>query len=220
MKNHDYIPRGDVNFDVWQGNMMQIVEANGDNWGIPADALSALKNKQAAWNPAYFKASNRNNRSSADVVAKNEARRDYEKSLRNFIFEWLARNSKIKDDDRERMGLTVRKTTHTPMPVPTSFPSGRINFLNRLQHSIYFHDESAGKAKPFGVHGCEIYISIREASANDSGFTYLAMETRSPYIHNFKDSDAGKIAYYRLRWVNTRGKPGPWSDTFNAIIAP
>ncbi|MGQ0627317.1 MAG: hypothetical protein ACT4PL_04355 [Phycisphaerales bacterium] len=29
----------------------------------------------------------------------------------------------------------------------------------------------------------------------------------------------GKTAYYALRWVNTRGERGPWSDVTTATVA-
>ena len=29
---------------------------------------------------------------------------------------------------------------------------------------------------------------------------------------------AGKMVYYWLRWVNTRGETGPWSITINAMV--
>jgi len=31
-------------------------------------------------------------------------------------------------------------------------------------------------------------------------------------------ADAGKTAYYALRWENTRGETGPWSDVVSATI--
>ena len=30
--------------------------------------------------------------------------------------------------------------------------------------------------------------------------------------------DANKVAHYMLRWVNTRGEKGPWSETVSATI--
>ena len=31
-------------------------------------------------------------------------------------------------------------------------------------------------------------------------------------------ADAGKSVYYLLRWVSTKGQPGPWSDVVTAKI--
>ena len=31
-------------------------------------------------------------------------------------------------------------------------------------------------------------------------------------------TQAGKKAHYMLRWVNTRGEKGPWTDTASATV--
>ena len=42
--------------------------------------------------------------------------------------------------------------------------------------------------------------------------------TRRPYAADYPGTDANKIAHYMLRWVNTRGEKGPWSETASATI--
>jgi hypothetical protein len=49
--------------------------------------------------------------------------------------------------------------------------------------------------------------------------TFLALDTASPYTAEFEGADAGKTAYYMLRWVTTRGEKGPWSETIAATIS-
>jgi hypothetical protein len=34
----------------------------------------------------------------------------------------------------------------------------------------------------------------------------------------FSGGDGGKNAHYILRWVNTRGQKGPWSEVVSATI--
>ncbi len=51
-----------------------------------------------------------------------------------------------------------------------------------------------------------------------SELTFLAVDTRTPYTTDFDGSDGGKQAHYMLRWVNTRGETGPWSETATAMI--
>jgi hypothetical protein len=40
----------------------------------------------------------------------------------------------------------------------------------------------------------------------------------TPYTTDFDGADGGKQAHYMLRWVNTRGETGPWSETATAMI--
>ena len=47
---------------------------------------------------------------------------------------------------------------------------------------------------------------------------FVGTDTASPHLIKFNGSDAGKPAYYWLRWVNKRGETGPWSVPVSATI--
>jgi len=218
----DYIPSNDAQFNIFQGNLITIVQANATAWGILAADVTALVASQTTWTTPFAKASNKLNRTAADVQAKDDARRVFEKALRNFIRQWIANNAKVPDSERERMGVTVKSNTHTPVAVPTSSPVGVVDFSVRLQHTIHIADENSvqSKAKPDGVHGCEIWTKVDGAPPKDaSELTYVATTTHTPHVKNFAGADGGKPAHYWLRWVNTTGKTGPWSSTVTALVA-
>ena len=217
----DYIPQSDADFNVWQGNLIDIVEPNLTEWGIPVDELAGLKTKQSVWAVVYPKASNKQNRTAADVLTKDTAFADFEKSIRAFVAQWLTSNSKVTDSDRLRMGLTVKSGTRTAAPVPSSAPVGTVDFSVRLQHTINFSDEASprSKAKPAGVHGCEIWMKVDgDAPKEAAELAYLATDTATPYVNTFEGKLAGKTVYYWLRWVNSRGERGPWSTTISAMV--
>lgn len=220
MSTNDYIPRSDPEFNVWQGNIILLVDGNAEAWGIPPAEITALKARQTAWATAFTKANNKQNRSAADVQAKNDTRELFEKSLRNFVAQWLSNNNKITDSDRERMSITVKSDTRTPVAVPVSNPIGTIDFSVRQQHSLSFIDSvTHAKAKPDGVQGCEVWMKAGgEPPKVDSEFSYVGTDTRSPYRVSFTVADIGKMVYYRMRWINKRGQTGPWSSTISAVV--
>jgi hypothetical protein len=176
---------------------------------------------QTKWKTAYTAAESKNNRTEADVLAKNKARAAYEEAIRLFVKRFLTVNPKITDPDKERMGLTVPSGSHTPAPVPTTPPYGMVDFSVHRRHTLHFGKESPLKrGKPDGVMGCEIWRKIGgEAPVSDSELTFVAVDTHEPYVFDYPGEDVGKTAYYWLRWVNTRGIQGPWSTTISAIIA-
>ncbi|HEX3007234.1 MAG TPA: hypothetical protein VHO90_06415 [Bacteroidales bacterium] len=221
MSDSDYIPHTELEFNIWQENVVRLVEANATLWAIATDPITDVKVYQTKWVSAFTKASRTQDRTTADVRAKNEARDAYEKRMRSFVGEYLTNNSKITNADRDRLGITVKSGIRIPVGIPPTAPEGRVDFSVRLQHTIHFKDEGAeNKAKPAGVHGCEIWMRIGGADpASYEGFTYLATDTKSPYVISFEPADIGKMVYYRLRWVNKRGQPGPWSKIFSAIVA-
>jgi hypothetical protein len=216
----DYIPVKDLEFNVWQDRLVLKLTPNITIWGIlPAD-FAVVKEKQTNWIEAFSAASSKKNRSTPDVAAKNETRAIYEKEIRKFVAQWLSNNPKVTNSDRESMGLPLPDDSRTPAPVPSTRPAGRIDFSQRMQHVVHFKNETGtGKAKPEGVHGCEIWVKIgTEAPKIASELQFLATCTRSPYKKDFESSDAGKTAWYWLRWVNTRGEQGPWSLPVSAMI--
>lgn len=221
MRNNDFIPRSDPEFNIWQASLVTIADSNATVWGIAEADINAVKARRVEWEAAFLKASNKQNRTSADVQAKEDTHKWYEKELRAFIAQWLANNSKVSNADRERMGLTVKSNTRTPKPVPETRPVGTVDFSIRLRHSISYADEASprSKAKPDGVHGCEIWMKLDgEAPRDASELSFVGTDTSSPHIVSFEGANVGKTVYYWLRWVNTRGEHGPWSSTISAMV--
>ncbi|MFZ2873647.1 MAG: hypothetical protein WAZ94_04105, partial [Phycisphaerales bacterium] len=50
-------------------------------------------------------------------------------------------------------------------------------------------------------------------------YTFLSVSSRGSLHTGFTSADAGKTAYYALRWVSTRGEKGPWSEPCAATVA-
>ena len=59
---------------------------------------------------------------------------------------------------------------------------------------------------------------LRGLSKVRTEFHLVAMDTATPYLLEHAAGDAGKLASYLLRWENTRGEFGPWSETASATI--
>lgn len=67
--------------------------------------------------------------------------------------------------------------------------------------------------------GAELWVKIGDPAPTDpSELKFLGLDTQSPYVAHYSGEDAGKIAHYMLRWVNSKGEPGPWSQTVSATI--
>jgi len=118
--------------------------------------------------------------------------------------------------------ITIRKTTKTPTPVPTTRPIGIVDNRNRLEHSIKFFDEETPNSirKPDGVKVCEVWFKIDgPPPVDESELTYVATDTKTPYVVHFEGADVGKMVHYMLRWVNTRIEHGPWSETISTTVS-
>ncbi|MDR0582023.1 MAG: hypothetical protein LBG31_03565, partial [Prevotellaceae bacterium] len=87
--------------------------------------------------------------------------------------------------------------------------------------TIHFYDQGSkkSKAKPKGQHCAEIKWGILPAppaSVND--LAHSDVDTHTPFTLEFDESQRGSTVYFCLRWENTTGQKGPWSEIMSAII--
>lgn len=186
--------------------------------GISAANITALTAMLTAWNTAYPPTTSASTRTQTLTDTKNASRQQFQDLLRN-IYADIAESVFIPAD-RNTLNIHERGP-RTEAPVPTTRPVCKVDTSKRLQHTIAFTDEStpSSRAKPDKVKGCEIWVKVGGESPIDPGeLHYLATDTNSPYIAHFDGADAGKPGYYMIRWVNSHGDAGPWSETVMATI--
>jgi hypothetical protein len=212
----DYIPHKDSLFNEWQATIIKIILANYEAWGIAQEDVTDLVTEQAKWTAAYAAGGNVNDRKRPDVNTKRGEKDTFVTLLRKFIAQWISSNSKVPNSEKVRMGLTIKSESRTVVADPTSFPVLSVDFSITLEHHINIVDSETPliKAKPEGIIGCEVWSKLDEKAA----FTYVGISTRTPYMIKYEDADAEKRAYYRLRWINTHGTPGPWGPVVSALI--
>jgi len=215
----DYLPQADGDFNAWQTNFVTYVSANTAGLGLlPAD-VTPLTAAQTAWMPAYSGHVTAQATAQGARQNKDDKRAAFEGVIRPLVRRLQASPS-VDDTERQAMGITVRDTVHTEQVETPTRPVATVDTSQRLRHLIHFADEGVptSKAKPAGAMGAEIWVKIGTAPADPSELTFLALDTRTPYTADFAGSDGGKTAHYMLRWVNTRGDKGPWSQTVSATI--
>jgi hypothetical protein len=221
MHTRDFIPAADGKFLEWVRILFVYVRMNMSNWNITEMQLRPVEEQIALYEAAYRRAEDPN-RGSADVLAKNEARDTLKASTRAFVREHLTYNSAVTDEDRRRMGLPVHDTHPTPAPDLTTMPIGEVDFSVHQRHKIKVKDSSlTGKGKPPHAHAFEAWGKKGGAApVADSDFTYVGTSTSTMLVVNYALEDVGTTVWYRFRWVNSRNRPGPWSEsTVSAVIA-
>ncbi len=217
----DYIPGADGAFDAWQANFVTYAIANAVALGLdPLVDIPPLTGAQATWTTDY--AANTAAQAAAQGArqAKEGARSAFEGVVRTMVGV-LQASAAVDDTERAALGITVPDTTPTPIGPPTSRPVVTVDTSQRLQHTIAFQDEltPTSRAKPAGVRGAQIWVKIGDPPPTDPNeLTYLATDTRTPYVANFDGVDGNKVAHYMLRWESTRGDVGPLSETASATI--
>lgn len=215
----DYIPTTDAEFLTWTRTFASYVLAHAAALGLSAES-TALDDKRSVWETAVDNAAAAQTALRTANQHKNDLRKELEQMIRSAVRRIQAVPT-VTDEQRLSMGITVMDTTPTAhLAAPATRPIGVVDTSQRLRHEICFFDEATprSRAKPAGVMGCEIWVKIGTPPADPSELTFVALDTATPYIAEYAGADAGKVAYYMLRWVSTRSEKGPWSETVAATI--
>jgi hypothetical protein len=216
----DYIPRSDADFNTWQANFLNYVGSNLAPLGLTAADLTPLTTAQTGWTTDYSVHIGAQTAADGALQTKKNTRNTYESSLRSLVRR-IQGLPTLTDAQRAEMGLSLRETPRTVTGVPATRPVATVDTSQRLRHTIGFTDETtpSSKAKPDGVMGCEIWVKVGDpAPADPDQLQFLGTDTRTPYVAEYSGEEAGKVAHYMLRWVNTKGEQGPWSQTVSATI--
>ncbi len=182
---------------------------------IRAGAITAAL---ADWQAVFLPAKNPATRTTTITQQKNAAR-DALKTLLRDTYKDIPKST-LSPADRATLRLPERATSYRRAAKPQSAPIGSVRTLNRWEHRVYFRDSgsSGSKARPEGMRGCQVWMKPGSPPQSEKDLHYQGTATRSPFTVHFESGDAGKQAYYWLRWENSRGECGPWSEALDATV--
>lgn len=216
----DYIPETDAEFSIWLANFASKLNSLQAALSLSAANVTDVSNAQADFDSKLSKVLAAQTALAANIQDKNDARSAAEAQTRALVNS-LQANPALTNAQRAELSITVPDTKRTPSPVATTRPIATIDTRQPMQHTIAFADEATPtkRKKPDGMLGVEIRVQVGGAEpVEPEEMKFLALDSSTPYVADFNGADAGKTAYYRLRWVNTRQQPGPWSEIYSATI--
>lgn len=219
-KSATTIPNSEADFLVWAKQFVNQVSAHPELYFLDAARVTELETELAEFQTAFDDAVAARDEALAATRTKQSVRKSFENNAR-VATKMIQANDKVTDASRDAAGVHVPKQTRTPIAAPTTFPVGFVMATDRLEHTLSFSDSATPtrRAKPAGVTGCEIYLFTGDDTPQSvSKYTFSMLSTRSPQQISFDDVDAGKTANYLLRWVNSKGEHGPWSQIISATI--
>jgi hypothetical protein len=220
----NYMPRPDGDFSAWANNYYDAVEKWWSVNGLDDSELKPLKEALSRWSAAYPAHVAAQQRAEGARQAKDQARAELEQEIRP-VTNFVQGYTKTTDADRATIGISIRDTSKTPAPTPTTRPLVQVDHGQRLLHRLRFTDEAAPtrRGKPPGTIGAEVWLALaptgQPAPMLGDSYKFLSVSSRGNLQADFTSEDAGKTAYYALRWVSTRGEKGPWSEVAAATIA-
>ncbi|MDR1372304.1 MAG: hypothetical protein LBJ17_04150 [Dysgonamonadaceae bacterium] len=221
MNNSDYIPQPDGKFLQWTNNFINYLSGLYTQLGFPREVYEQLTTLHGDFAQKLEIAEEPATRTKLSVQAKNDARAALEKDLRQAIREYLTNNHLVTDEDRDGLGLPIHKITRTPSPVATDSPDTDVDtsVIGRITINFFEKGSRHKKGKPAGQHGAEVAWIISDTPPTRwDELLHSNIDTNSPFTLSFEHDQRGKTVYFALRWENTRGEKGPWSEIASAII--
>jgi hypothetical protein len=185
----DYIPHRDSELTPWGDNFTEKVAENAAKWEIPAAEVTELQTAYDTFAALQKKADSP--AKTSVIVAEKNAARDVFVGLVRKLVGFRLKNPVITDAERIAMGLNVRDTTLTTVPVPTTRPELDIDVVDFRRLKVVFHDQGSDKkAKPYGVNGAVIIYAVLDAPpADHSALTRSVLATRTPHILEFTEEE-------------------------------
>ncbi|MDR1676297.1 MAG: hypothetical protein LBR86_07510 [Tannerella sp.] len=220
MSNRRIIPTKDADFHIMQQYLREKANVNITKWVLDQAWMTKVFNPAAnLWNAKYSAWRDPLTRTRLITAEKKAARKAYEPHV-SMLVKGLRVNPRLTEDERLEIRLTDYDTTPTRVAVPHTWPVGTLMPVGPHQLRLDFRDcESKRRAKPHGVHGCEIRMGVMSTPpASVEDIPSSRFSTRTPVFLDFDMSLRGQTVYVCLRWENTRGEKGPWGYILSAII--
>ncbi|HPF37335.1 MAG TPA: hypothetical protein P5081_13215 [Phycisphaerae bacterium] len=228
-RTYDYLPRSGGAFEAWQRNFVAYAVANAKALGLSDGEVTKLQERSVTWQKRYTNLTAARAAYGEAAAAKSRARSDLVALVRPMVAR-IQDAGATTDAVRAALGITIRDAAPTAADAPSSAPVVSVDTSERLRHTLHFTDSAmpSRKAKPKGVIGTEIWVYVGDADTSQvanrdianglDDYSFVRLATRTPVVVEFGGPDGGRTASYVLRWVNTRGEPGPLSAVATATV--
>jgi hypothetical protein len=228
MKNHDWLPKNHealyLNLTLTTGYLTGVVRTRiglgtstpGGAW-YDGDFWSAWESHQ----DVYSQWQNPSTRTSFITTELQDSESKLVPLYRELYTGFIRSNPLVTNADLDGMGFPLHPSGgHTPVPVPHTMPEAEVIWPSPGVVEIHFRDAGwSRRAKPHGVHGAEIcWAVLDEKPVKWDELTNSSFDTHTPFRLTFKGNQRGKWLYFSLRWENTRGEKGPWSEILETVI--
>lgn len=220
-----YIPATDSGFDAWADNFATLLTAGPTAYGEDAASALVVQTAYDNWAAAYLLTTNPATRTPSAIADKDAERVNCDAATRPVAQRINARSS-VTNTQRSDLGITIRKTTRTPVPPPATAPALILRSQIPGVAAVQIRDEATPttKAKPLGVIGVDLHVFVGASPPASFEDYPLAKTTgKTPNSLGFSGAQSGETANVVARWTTRSGpggvaQKGPWSVPMTFVI--
>lgn len=206
-----YLPATDSGLLNWVTNFSTIINLNPPTYGLEVEeaaAYGALRDDYAA---KYTAAVDPATRGGATVLAKNQSKKVIITESRKLAM-FVTTQPTVTDEQRYDLGLTVKDTDPTPVPVPDTSPTIDVLAVEGWTVNFRLHNgDSTKRAKPEGVRGATMFSYVGEqppSSIDDWKFEGSITKTDTKIVFPTTLAAGTKI-WLTAFWFNPTSQSGP-----------
>lgn len=213
----NFLPDKDQNLNAWAANFDTKITATPTAYGLVAADATAFHALAADFAVKLAAAVNPATRTRVTVAQKNISRAALKAKARA-LAKIVNAYPPLTNAQRAELGLTVRDTTPTPVPPPTTKPLLSVDPDGTLR----LVDETMPdrRSKPTGVRGAIVFTKLDgEAPVDPTDARFSILATRFVANVPVSAADNGKRLWVLAQWFNERGELGPVSAPVGTNIA-
>jgi len=202
--------------------MRRLLNIDSMRYGVNPTVAAGFSGKQVEFGVALQNSSDPLTRGKRTVFLKNEAKKQLVKLTRELARQ-INNTLSVTDQQRQELGLTIRKVEPTPVPVPSGKPKIEVIKIDGHRVTLRLSDVEKPKslAKPAGTAGASVFSFVGVSPPGDfQNWTFESNVTRpSETTLSFDQSLAlGTQVWFTAFWYNPRGQSGPATNPVSTLI--
>ena len=206
-----FLPTREANLVAWSNNFNTLISATPTAFGLTAAQATAYATLNSAFDSAYNTIKNNTTRSPANIISKNQAKRNLIASARQ-LAGVIQRYPAITNAQRSALGLTV-PIIPSPIPAPGSAPQLEIGVVSGYAVKVRLHDSTSGskRGKPAGVSGASVFSHVGPTAPSDLSVWKFEGNTSKTAVELLfpNTTAAGATVWLTAFWFNPRKQSGP-----------
>lgn len=208
----DYLPAKEAALLQWATTFGTYITANAVAVGLVAAQATAFNAALTAFHTSYNVTSNRETRSGAAVITKDEKKAALVALARQLVH-IVQSFPATTNTQRAEMGITVPRE-RTPIPPPAFSPTADVKSVTGNSVLLQLHSSTSGtrRGKPEGVSGAQLFSYVGASPPTTAaGWHYEGGITRAGKILVEFDPSLpmGTKAFICAFWTNERNQSGP-----------
>ena len=219
MKNADWMPTKKEDKLTMSERWLEYGGENFEAWNIPPAAFTKLNAASlAAKNANSVPASIRNAMTNATLkTAFIELTAQMRDMKKRYFYD-----PPLTATDFAALGLKMKDTEPTPVADPVGLATANIKYPNAGALELHIKHLDSTPTDEKANYGFRIYFGVyafdETPPASGKDLHESKFTRQKKMLFTFEPEQSGKIAYFAIRYENSKGKAGQWGGLISAII--